>query len=125
MIARHRSRPTSRRTERGVALLPLVFSAAIVMIAAVSAYLEASSRTYQLAQFRSDRARALYLAEGAVELAIGALEDGDVAKEIEGKAVLSEGEASFVLAPMDQAVIDAVGTAVEKVSWGQIKAGLK
>jgi hypothetical protein len=31
----------------------------------------------------------------------------------------------FVLAPMDPAVEEAVGTAVEKVSWGQIKAGLK
>lgn len=31
----------------------------------------------------------------------------------------------FVLAPMDDALLDAVGTAVEQVSWGQIKAGLK
>jgi len=31
----------------------------------------------------------------------------------------------FVAAPMDPALEAAVGTAVEKVSWGQIKAGLK
>ena len=31
----------------------------------------------------------------------------------------------FVCAPMDPALEDAIGTAVEKVSWGQIKAGVK
>lgn len=89
-----------RAGERGVTLVPLVFTTAILIIAVSVAYLDASSKTYELAQHRADKARAQYLAEGAFELAVGALEDEELASEVRRDVELGEGRASLSLAPL-------------------------